>query len=128
MVDLEFSRQSEDGNLLTDTNTFPAQNCNHESYDDIPVSWKFSSRHEDTGAATMQLLWDSWKIFRNMSLQDWADDVLDMPSTKVKLFKLYYSRLAFSLFSFLRRVPKEISKYDSMASVRTLSLSPAHPD
>jgi hypothetical protein len=71
----------------------------------------------DTGAATMQLLRDSWNISRDLSLRDWADDVLDMLSTRMKLSRLYYSRLAFSLFSFLHQVPEQIAKYGSMASV-----------
>jgi hypothetical protein len=118
MVDLEFTRQCEDVNLLSDTNGFPAaQHCREESSKDSPVSWKIFSKHEDTGAVTMQLLRDSWSTFKDLSLRDWADDVLGMPSTKMKLFRLYYCRLAFSLFTFLRQAPGEIAKYDSIVSV-----------
>ncbi|CAG8315061.1 unnamed protein product [Penicillium salamii] len=68
----------------------------------------------------MQLLRDSWSMFKGLGLRDWADDVLDIPSTKMKLFRLYYSRLAYSLFCFLRHIPDEIAKYDSVESaVRT---------
>jgi hypothetical protein len=118
MVDLEFTRQFEEADLLSDTNTFPAtEHCGEGSFKNSQISWKIFSKHEDTGAVIMQLLRDSWSVLKGLSLRDWADDVLDMPSTKMKLFRLYYCRLAFSLFSFLRQVPDEIAKYDSIVSV-----------
>jgi hypothetical protein len=98
------------------------------SLKDSPVSWKIFSKHEDTGAITMQLLRESWNMFKGLGLRDWADDVLGMPSTKMKIFRLYYSRLAFSLFSFLRQVPDEITTYDSIVSVGTHTLSWTRPD
>ncbi|KAJ5449505.1 uncharacterized protein N7458_005954 [Penicillium daleae] len=105
MVDLEVTRQLEDADLSSDNNGFPsAWHCRKELLKDSPVSWKIFSKHEeDTGAVTMQLLRDSWNMFKGLDLRDWADDVL-----------------AFSLFSFLRQVPDEITTYDSIVSnIRT---------
>ncbi|KAJ5454038.1 uncharacterized protein N7458_004994 [Penicillium daleae] len=121
MVDLEVTRQLEDADLSSDNDGFPsARHCRKVSLKDSPVSWKIFSKHEDTGAITMQLLRESWNMFKGLGLRDWADDVLGMPSTKMKIFRLYYSRLAFSLFSFLRQVPDEITTYDSIVStIRT---------
>jgi hypothetical protein len=118
MLNLEFNRQCEEASSSNDTNAFPAaQHCRKESSKGSPASWKILSRHEDTGAVTMQLLRDSWGMFKDLSLRDWADDVLDMPSAKMKLFRLYYCGLACSLFTFLRQFPKETAKYDSIISV-----------
>jgi hypothetical protein len=118
MVDVEFTRQFEKADVLSDTNDFAAaQHSRKEPLTDSPVSWNIFAKHEDTGAVTMQLLRDSWSMFKGLGLRDWADDVLDIPSTKMKLFRLYYSRLAYSLFCFLRHIPDEIAKYDSVVSV-----------
>jgi hypothetical protein len=115
MVDLEVTRQLEDADLSSDNNGFPsAWHCRKELLKDRKI---FSKHEEDTRAVTMQLLRESWNMFKGLDLRDWADDVLGMPSTKIKIFRLYYSRLAFSLFSFLRQVPDEITTYDSIVSV-----------
>jgi hypothetical protein len=118
MVGSDFTGQFEEADILSNTNKFSAANhCGKGSFKDSPLSWKIFSKHEDPGAVIMQLLRDSWSMLKDLSLRDWADDVLDMPSTKMKLFRQYYCRLAFSLFSFLRQVPDEIAKYDSIVSV-----------
>jgi hypothetical protein len=81
-----------------------------------PITLRILSQHENTGLMAMQLLRDSWNIFKDLTLRDWADDVLQVPSIKVELLRLYYNRLAFSFMTFLRDVP-DITKYHSLASV-----------
>jgi hypothetical protein len=81
-----------------------------------PFTLKIFSQHENTGLMAMQLLRDSWNIFKDLTLQDWADDVLQMPSIKVELLRLYYNRLALSFMTFLGDVP-DTTKYHSLASV-----------
>lgn len=81
-----------------------------------PFTMKIFTQHENTGQMAMQLLRDSWNIFKDLTLRDWADDVLQVPSIKVEHLRLYYNRLALSFMTFLRDVP-DITKYHSLASV-----------
>lgn len=81
-----------------------------------PFTMKIFTQHENTGQMAMQLLRDSWNIFKDLTLRDWADDVLQVPSIKVGHLRLYYNRLALSFMTFLRDVP-DITKYHSLASV-----------
>lgn len=119
LVDMDGDQRSKDAvptNHITENSA--TQRSADESALDAQPRWKIFSRSEEPGPVAMQLLRDSWDLFKDLTLQDWTNEALNLPSTNMTLFKLYYSRLAYSLTSFLQQAPAEIPKYGLVVSVR----------
>ncbi|KAJ6102613.1 hypothetical protein N7486_005040 [Penicillium sp. IBT 16267x] len=88
----------------------------YESCDNDKVTaWKVFSKDDDAGNVTMELLRNSWSLFKELHFEHWVEHVMGMPSAAVRLFGCYHHRLGFSLFSFLRLNPGEIEKYQAVA-------------
>ncbi|CRL30039.1 unnamed protein product [Penicillium camemberti] len=56
----------------------------------------------------MQLLGDSWSIFKDLKLEDWVKHAMGMPSAAIGLFESYHNELGLSLFCFLQQFPSDI--------------------
>lgn len=92
---------------------YQSEDCNENG----ATAWKTFSRDGDAGNVTMQLLRDSWSLFKELSLEHWVEHVLKMPSAAISLFESYHHRLGFSLFCFLCQAPGELEKYHDVAKV-----------
>jgi hypothetical protein len=92
---------------------YQSGNCNENR----ATAWKTFSKDGDAGTVAMQLLRDSWSLFKDLRLEHWVEHVLGMPSAAISLFESYHHRLGFSLFCFLCQVPEELEKYHGVAKV-----------
>ncbi|KAJ5215279.1 uncharacterized protein N7498_001686 [Penicillium cinerascens] len=59
----------------------------------------------------MQLLRDSWTIFKDLKLGDWVKYVMGMPCATISLFEAYHNELGLSIFSFLQQFPGDIDRF-----------------
>lgn len=78
-------------------------------------SWMIFSPGEDRQHVTMQLLRDSWVMFKNIRLETWVEQVIGLPAASLVILETFHDRLAFSLFTFLHRFPHEATKYHEVA-------------
>jgi hypothetical protein len=75
-------------------------------------------REEGAGAVTLQLLQDSWYLFKHLRLDNWIQQAMGNSSAAVVMFNAYHNRLSYSLFNFLGQFPAEVEKYAVIAKVR----------
>lgn len=75
------------------------------------------SRNQTPRQIAMQLLRDSWIIFRDLKLEDWVKYAMGMPSTAISLFESYHNDLGVSLHSFLLRSPHDVDIFWEVAKV-----------
>lgn len=75
------------------------------------------SRNQTPRKIAMQLLRDSWIIFRDLKLEDWVKYAMGMPSTAISLFESYHNDLGLSLHSFLLRSPHDVDIFWEVAKV-----------
>ena len=102
---------------------FPLPHHVHDENEGTAVNWKVFSRDQDAGDVVMQLLRDSWCLFKQLRLENWVEFVMGIPSATLAVFESYHNRLSFSLFCFLCHFPIEAEKYDTVAKV---SSAPQH--
>ena len=96
---------------------FPLPHHVHDENEGTAVNWKVFSRDQDAGDVVMQLLRDSWCLFKQLRLENWVEFVMGMPSATLAVFESYHNRLSFSLFCFLCHFPIEAEKYDTVAKL-----------
>lgn len=83
-------------------------------------SWMIFTPGEDRQNVVMQLLRDSWAMFKNIRLETWVEQAIGLPAVSLVIFETFHDRLAFSLFTFLRRFPDEATKYQEVAQASGL--------
>lgn len=84
--------------------------CSEDTYAQTKTSsfgGPFSRNQAPRGIA-MQLLGDSWSIFKDLKLEDWVKHAMGMPSAAIGLFESYHNELGLSLFCFLQQFPSDI--------------------
>ena len=68
------------------------------------------SRSQAPRKIAMQLLRDSWSIFKDLKLGDWVKYVMGMPCAAISLFEAYHNELGLSIFSFLQQFPGDVDR------------------
>jgi hypothetical protein len=86
-----------------------------------PASGHVFSTNLAPRTIAMQLLHDSWIIFKELKLEDWANYVMGMPSVAIGLFESYHNQMGLSLYSLLQQSPcvvevfREVTKVSGVA-------------
>jgi hypothetical protein len=70
----------------------------------------------------MQLLHDSWIIFKELKLEDWVKNVMGMPSVAIGLFESYHKEMGLSLFSLLQQSPCVVETFREVTKVSGVTL------
>jgi hypothetical protein len=99
----------------------PCSLLSPESHDigtGLELSWKIFSRDESAGAVALQLLQDSWCLFKHLRLDNWTQQAMGNSLAAIIMFNAYHNRLSYSLFNFLGQFPADVEKYVAIAKVR----------
>jgi hypothetical protein len=75
------------------------------------------SRNQAPRKIAMQLLRDSWSIFKDLKLEDWVKYVMGMPCAAISLFEAYHNELGLSIFSFLQQFPGDVDRFREATKV-----------
>ncbi|CAG7945838.1 unnamed protein product [Penicillium nalgiovense] len=65
----------------------------------------------------MQLLHDSWIIFKELKLEDWVNYVMGMPSVAIGLFESYHNQMGLSLYSLLQQSPCVVEVFGEVTKI-----------
>lgn len=86
----------------------------------LASGWCFS-RNKTPREIALQLLHDSWSIFKDLKLEDWVKYVMGMPSAAISLFESYHKNLGLSLFSFLQESPCDVEIFWEVTKVSSVT-------
>lgn len=84
----------------------------------MELPWKVFCKDDDSSGVALQLLQDSWHLFKHLRLDDWLQQAMGKQPAVITVFNMYHNQLSYSLFNFLRQYPREVKKYDTIAKVR----------
>ena len=133
MIISDIPRQCKVDDVADESKNPPAARGDGEKVSAVnPLTLKISSQREDIGEIAMRLLRDSWNIFKDLTLRDWADDVLHVPSTKVEHLRLCHNQ-NFQCFTRPRVPPETVAEREdyraeeSPGSQTTRFLAPTSP-
>jgi hypothetical protein len=86
------------------------------SGNDLPIS-------QAPRKIAMQLLHDSWIIFKEIKLEDWVKYAMGMPSLAIALFESHHKEMGLSLFSLLQQYPCVFEIFREATKVVGVTLS-----
>lgn len=89
------------------------------------IIWTIFSPGKDRQHVILKLLRDSWAVFKHIRLETWVERAIELPAASLVVFETFHDRLAFSLFTFLRRFPHETTKYYEVAQASFQYTRPA---
>jgi hypothetical protein len=82
-----------------------------------PASGHVFSTNMAPRTIAMQLLHDSWIIFKELKLEDWVNYVMGMPSVAIRLFESYHNQMGLSLYSLLQQSPCVVEVFGEVTKV-----------